>query len=129
MAATLQVEVVAADRIVWSGEAWMVLTRTVAGELGIMAHHTPLMSVLSTGTVEIREEGGKRLIAAVDGGFISAAQNRVSILSGHVELSHEVDIDAARRDREAAESIEDEREAAEAIALADARIAAFEKAS
>ncbi len=129
MAATLQIELVAADRIVWSGEARMVLTRTVDGELGIMANHTPLLSVLSIGTVDIRGEDGEHLVAAVDGGFISVAKNRVSILSGRVEVSDEIDVEAARRDREAAESMTDEDEAADAVALADARIAAYEKAS
>lgn len=135
MADSLQVELVAADRIAWSGEAQMVLTRTVDGELGIMAHHTPLLSVLATGTVEIRGPNREQLVAAVDGGFISVADNRVSILSGHVELSDEIDINAARRDLEDAEHrvasgrAEDDVDATEAMAVAQARIAAFEKAS
>ena len=71
MADDLHLELVSADRVVWSGEAKMVLTRTTEGELGVMAHHTPLMGVLVPGTVEVRAVEGADLVAAVDGGFLS----------------------------------------------------------
>ena len=51
MAKTMQVSLVAADREVWSGEATVVNARTLAGEIGIMADHTPVMSVLASGQV------------------------------------------------------------------------------
>ena len=50
----LQVELVAADRVVWSGEATMVIARTVDGDVGILANHAPMLSVLVEGTVEVR---------------------------------------------------------------------------
>ena len=54
MANTMQVSLVAADREVWSGEATVVNARTLAGEIGIMANHQPIMSVLASGQVDVR---------------------------------------------------------------------------
>ena len=128
MADALQVELVAADRVVWSGEAQIVLARTVEGELGIMANHAPLLSVLAPGTVEIRTPEDDHLVAAVGGGFLSVAANRVSILAGQAELSDEIDVEEARRELESAQSSDDD-DADEAVRHAEARIQAVEKAS
>lgn len=128
--ADLQVEVVAADRVVWSGEARIVLTRTVDGELGVMANHAPLLSVLAPGTVEIRTVDGDDVVAAVDGGFLSVAANRVSILAGHAGLSGELDLEEARRDLEEIRSAQDsDDDDNEAVREAEAWVQAIEKAS
>lgn len=92
MAEALHVELVSADRVVWSGEASEVLARTVEGELGILRGHTPLLSLLAESAVEIvpvsgQGGGGSRVKASVDGGFISVANDRVSVLSEHVTLA------------------------------------------
>ena len=50
----MNVSLVAADRLLWSGEATVVNTRTLAGEIGIMANHTPILSVLEPGQVDVR---------------------------------------------------------------------------
>jgi F-type H+-transporting ATPase subunit epsilon len=86
MADSLQVELVAADRVVWSGEASFVVARTVEGEIGILRGHTPVLSLLSEGKVEITPKTGAKFLASVDGGFISVAHDRVSILAEHAEL-------------------------------------------
>lgn len=83
---TLQVELVSADQRVWSGEASVVNARTVEGELGVLTGHTPVLSLLGEGTVEIVATNGEKVLATVDGGFLSVAQDRVSILSEHVTL-------------------------------------------
>jgi F-type H+-transporting ATPase subunit epsilon len=97
MAKTMQVSLVAADREVWSGEATVVNARTLAGEIGIMADHTPVMSVLAAGQVDVRTVDDGHWVAAVDGGFISVANNQVSILCDRAEISHESDFDEAKR--------------------------------
>lgn len=97
MAATMNVSLVAADRELWSGEATVVNTRTLAGEIGIMADHTPLLSVLEPGQVEVRTADNGHWVAAIDGGFISVANNEVSILCDRAELSHESDFEEAKR--------------------------------
>ena len=55
----------------------MVNCRTLAGEIGIMADHTPVMSVLAAGQVDVRTVDDGHWVAAVDGGFISVADNQV----------------------------------------------------
>jgi F-type H+-transporting ATPase subunit epsilon len=124
----LQVELVAADRTVWSGQASMVIARTTEGDVGVLRNHAPLLSLLVDGVVEITAVEGDDLVAAVDGGFLSVAHNRVSILSEHAVLSHEIDLEAARAELEAAEG-DDSEEATERARRADARIRAVEKAS
>ena len=125
----LQVELVAADRTVWSGQATMVIARTTEGDVGVLRNHAPLLSLLVSGVVEITAVDGEDLIAAVDGGFLSVANNRVSILSEHATLSHEIDVEAARAELEAAEADSEGADAGERARRAEARIRAVEKAS
>ena len=126
----LHVELVAADRTVWSGEAIMVIARTTEGDVGVLKNHAPLLSLLVDGVVDIQTADGDTLIAAVDAGFLSVANNRVSILSEHAELSHEIDVERARLELEQAEGADDEDGAlAVVVRRAEARIRAVEKAS
>jgi F-type H+-transporting ATPase subunit epsilon len=68
-------------------------------------------------------------VAAVDAGFFSVADNRVSILSEHAEMSHEIDLEKAKADLERAHAAgEDDEEARSAVARAQARIRAVEMA-
>jgi F-type H+-transporting ATPase subunit epsilon len=97
MAKTMQVSLVAADREVWSGEATVVNCRTLAGEIGIMADHTPVMSALASGQVDVRTVDDGHWVAAVDGGFVSVADNQVRLLCEYAELSHESDFEEAKR--------------------------------
>ena len=82
----LKVELVAADRKVWEGEASQVSARSIEGELGIMPGHTPLLGVLVEGEIRIHGEGGVRT-AMVDGGFLSVDHDRVTILAEAVDAS------------------------------------------
>jgi F-type H+-transporting ATPase subunit epsilon len=129
MADNLTVELVAADRVVWSGEATMVIARTVEGDVGVLRGHSPLLSALTDAVVEINPVSGPVVMASADGGFLSVANDRVSILSEHVLLAEEIDIDAARAELEKAQSLlgaDDEAE--QRIRRAEARIRAVEKA-
>ena len=126
----LHVELVAADRTVWSGDAIMVIARTTEGDVGVLKNHAPLLSLLVDGVVDIQTTEGETLIAAVDAGFLSVANNRVSILSEHAELSHEIDVERARLELEQAEGADDDDDAMRVVlSRAEARIRAVEKAS
>jgi F-type H+-transporting ATPase subunit epsilon len=85
---TLQVELVAADRRVWEGEASMVLARTLDGELGVLSGHTPMLGVLTNGTVRIFTDSGEVTID-VDGGFMSVDHDRVTLVTETAELATE----------------------------------------
>ncbi len=77
----LQVELVAADRLVWSGQAKMVIARTTEGDVGILPSHAPMLALIIEGVVDVQTAEGETWVAAVDSGFLSVADNRVSILS------------------------------------------------
>ena len=126
----LRVELVAADRLVWSGESTMVIARTTEGDLGILPGHAPILSVIIEGVVDVQTAEGETWVAAVDAGFLSVADNRVSILSERAEMSHEIDLEKARHELERAQAAgEFNDEAAEAVRRAEARIRAVERAS
>lgn len=128
----LHVELVAADRLVWSGEAKMVIARTTEGDVGILPNHAPMLSLMVDGVVDVQTTEGETWVAAVDAGFLSVAHNRISILSEHAEMSHEIDLQKARADLERAKvsgEYESEAEAEEAVRRAEARIRAVERAS
>lgn len=98
--AELDVELVAADRKVWSGKASLVVARTTSGDIGIMPNHQPLLGVLETGPVTIRttgEDGNGTVIAAVHGGFISYTDGKLSLLAEIAELADEIDVERAER--------------------------------
>lgn len=96
MADPLEVELVAPDRTLWTGEATMVIARTAEGEVGILPNHAPLLGALANGPVVIHEAGGGSVVAAVHGGFLSVADNRVGILVELAELSDDVETARAR---------------------------------
>ena len=126
----LHVEVVAPDRTVWSGQAEMVIARTVEGDLGILRGHAPLLSLLTDAVVEISVADGGVLVAVVDGGFISVANDRVSILSDNAQLPEEIDVDEARTELEEARNLIGAQDDAERrLRRAEARIRAVEKSS
>lgn len=127
----LHVELVAADRTVWSGSAAMVIARTVEGDVGVLRDHAPMLSLLTEAVVEIQvADTNDVVVAAVDGGFISVANNRVSILSEHVELGEEIHVDQAKAELEEARGlIGANNEAEQRVRHAEARIRAAEKAS
>jgi F-type H+-transporting ATPase subunit epsilon len=83
---SLKVDLVAADREVWSGEARMVRARSVDGELGILPGHTPLLGILVSGDVVIHGEDGDQT-ATIDSGFLSVEHDRVTIVADSVETS------------------------------------------
>lgn len=92
------VDVVATDRLVWSGEASFVRLRTVDGELGVMGGHQPFVAILEDSVILIRPEGSdEALTAAVHGGFVLLDSNVLQVLAETAELSAEVDVTRAEQ--------------------------------
>ena len=130
MADPLNVELVAADRTVWSGEAVMVIARTSDGEMGVLSGHAPVLGVLVEGAVQIRQTDEQVVIAAVHGGFLSIADNVVAILAEQVELAEDIDVERARQALERASGqTEDDEDGPAARLRAEARIRAHDLAS
>jgi F-type H+-transporting ATPase subunit epsilon len=106
--AELTVDLVAADRKIWSGTATMVVARTLEGEIGILPGHVPVLGVLETGPVRVKTTDGETMVAAVHGGFLSVADNVVTVLAEVAELADEIDVARAERALERARNAGDE---------------------
>ncbi|MBW3649085.1 MAG: ATP synthase F1 subunit epsilon [Actinobacteria bacterium] len=101
---TLQVEVVSPERVLYSGEADMVIARTVSGgEIAFLTGHAPFVGALAVGKVRVRPSGGSDELIAVHGGFVEVKDDQVSILSDVAELADQIDVNRAREARQRAE--------------------------
>jgi len=107
--AELQVDLVAVEGEVWSGEATMVIARTTEGEIGILPGHTTLLGELADGgVVRITQASGGDVVAAVSGGFLSVTEEGVTVLAEVAELADEIDTSRAQSALERARSDDDE---------------------
>jgi F-type H+-transporting ATPase subunit epsilon len=96
---SFEVELVEPEGEIWAGSAEMVIARTLDGEIGLLTNHAPIIGILYEGsTVQIRPQDGNGadIFAAVTGGFLSMADNRVSILARQAQLGQDVDTAAAQ---------------------------------
>ena len=103
MVDVLRVEVVSADGITWEGEALSVIVRSTEGDLGILPNHEPFLASLVPCAAEVLTVEGNREVLALDGGFISVADNRVSVLSQFAKVAREIDLKAAEHELAEAE--------------------------
>ena len=103
--AEMQVDLVAVERQLWSGQAEMVVARTVDGDIGVLPGHAPLLAELREGfAARIVEPGGNVLGVAVHGGFLSVTKAGVTILAEDADLHDEIDVTRARAAYESARS-------------------------
>jgi F-type H+-transporting ATPase subunit epsilon len=119
----LTVELVSAERKVWSGEAGFVVALTLDGEIGILPGLVPTLGVLAEGfTVRVSGgDAGDGIEAAVHGGFLSVSDDYVAILAEVAELSTEIDVARARAALERANATNDDDTPGNGSAAARAR--------
>ena len=84
---TLRVELVAADKAVWSGEAKLVVAKTVEGEIGLMPGHEPMLAILAEGEVRVTKPEGEVLVVAADDGFLSVEHDVVTVVARNASLA------------------------------------------
>jgi F-type H+-transporting ATPase subunit epsilon len=125
----LEVALVAAERTVWEGQATIVIARTTDGDVGILPGHAPLLGLLQGGTVQVRTVDGEFFVAAAPDGFISVANDRVSILAENAEMGHDIDLEQARGELEQALAAGIADADADEVRLAEARVRAAEQTS
>jgi F-type H+-transporting ATPase subunit epsilon len=104
---TLRVSLVVPDRELWSGMARIVIAKTTEGDIGVLSGHSPVFGILAEGSVvEILTEDteGTAVRAAVSGGFLSVADDQVSILAAQAQLGGEIDLEETRRELSSAEA-------------------------
>ena len=100
--AKLRIDIVTAEREVFSDEVDMVIAPGVEGQLGILPHHSPLMTMLQPGELRLKK-GGEEVLMAITGGFLEVRPDRVVILADAAERADEIDIERAEAARKRAE--------------------------
>ena len=88
---TMQLEIVTAERLVYSDQVNGVVAPGIEGELGILPHHAPLLTILQPGELRIMKEGQSDTHMAVTGGFLEVIANRVVVLADAAERAEEID--------------------------------------
>jgi F-type H+-transporting ATPase subunit epsilon len=101
--ATIRLEIITAERLVYADDVDIVVAPGVEGQLGILPRHTPLMTALQPGEIMIRKNGEATYLA-VTGGFMEVMGNQVTILADACERSEEIDEARAQAAMESARS-------------------------
>jgi F-type H+-transporting ATPase subunit epsilon len=103
LARQLYVEIVTAERLVYSGSVAYVNAPSVEGRIGILPGHAALLAALRPGELRLQPQGGEAEIGlAIGGGFLEVSNNRVIILAHSAERATEIDVDRALQARERA---------------------------
>ena len=84
---TLRVELVAADQAVWTGDAKMVIAKTIEGEIGLLPGHEPMLAILGAGEVRITLPTGEIIKANAEDGFLSVEHDVVTVVARHAQLA------------------------------------------
>lgn len=114
----LHVDIITAERPVYSGEVDLVVAPGVEGELGILPHHAPLLTALTIGELRLRK-GEEEESLAIAGGFMEVLADKVIILADSAERSEEIDVARAEEARQRAQqSLADRTQVAD-LARAD----------
>ena len=119
----LKVDIVTAERLVYSEEGVeRLIVPGVEGELGVLALHAPLLTMIQPGVLRI-VKGNDEVEMAITGGFIEVRQNRVTILADAAERAEEIDAVRAEEARRRAQRRLEERASEEDLARAEASLA------
>ena len=82
----LRVSLVSAEAEVWSGEADLVVAKSIEGEIGFMVGHEPVLAILAEGQVRITQTSGTKVIVSAHDGFLSMEGDELTIVAGHATL-------------------------------------------
>ena len=103
MAMTIHVDIVSAEKEVWSGPATMVFAPGEMGELGIAPRHTPLLTRLKAGEVRVEDDKGDQESFFISGGILEIQPHVVTVLSDTAIRADDLDEAAAIEARQRAE--------------------------
>ncbi|HZW01991.1 MAG TPA: F0F1 ATP synthase subunit epsilon [Candidatus Deferrimicrobium sp.] len=98
----LLLEIVTPERLAYADEVDAVFCPGVEGELGVLPHHAPLLSMLGLGELRIRK-GAQEEFFAIAGGFVQVRPDKVVIMAELADLSSEIDLEAAEEARNEAQ--------------------------
>jgi F-type H+-transporting ATPase subunit epsilon len=99
---SIKLDIVTAERVVFSGDVNEVVAPGIEGQLGILPHHAPLMTILQAGELVAKREGQDEIMA-ISGGFLEVRPDRVIILADAAERAEEIDMARAEAAKKRAE--------------------------
>jgi F-type H+-transporting ATPase subunit epsilon len=102
LASSIRLEIVTPERVIYSDEVDAVVVPGVEGQLGILPHHAPLMTMLQPGELKVRK-GGEEIYVAIFGGFLEVRPDRVIVLADAAERAEEIDVGRAEEAKRWAE--------------------------
>jgi F-type H+-transporting ATPase subunit epsilon len=124
MANTIQVDVVSAEELIFSGAAEFVVLPGIMGELGIYPRHTPLLTQIKPGAVRIKmPDKAEEELVFVQGGFLEVQPSRVTVLADTAVRARDLDQKAALEAKQAAEEAMQNKTSREEIAQAEGELA------
>ena len=100
--AKIKIDIVTAERLVYSDEVDVVVAPGSEGQLGILPHHAPLMTMLQPGELLLKK-GGEEVSLAITGGFLEVRPDKVVILADAAERAEEIDLARAEEAKKRAE--------------------------
>lgn len=100
--ATTRLDIVTAERVVFSEDVDVVIAPGIEGQLGVLPHHAPLMTTLMPGELLVRK-GGEEFSLAISGGFIEVRPDRIIVLADAAERVEEIDVARAEEAKRRAE--------------------------
>ena len=103
MAMTLHVDIVSAEKSIFSGTAEMVFAPAIMGEVGILPRHAPLLTRLRPGEVRVKLPGGEEEFFYVSGGILEIQPHVVTVLADTAARAHDLDEAAAQEAKQRAE--------------------------
>ena len=124
MAESMKLDIITAERTVFSDLIELVLAPGIEGELGILPHHAGLMTILQPGELMIRKDGTETFFA-IAGGFMEVLDNKVTILADAAENSEEINEERATLAMEKAQALVASRDSDVDLEKADARESNF----
>ena len=101
--ATLRLEIITVERKMFDDQVSMVLAPGTEGVLGILPRHTPLLTALTFGELQIKKEGEEDQFVAIGGGFMEVQPDHVVVLADAAEYAEEIDVARAEAARQRAE--------------------------
>ena len=119
--ATFKLEIVTPEKMIFSDEVNVVLAWGVEGQLGILPHHAPLMTMLQPGDLVIRK-GTEEDYLTISGGFLEVRPDKVVILADACERAMEIDATRAEEAKKRAQEALKEAKAPVDLAAAEASL-------
>ena len=101
---TVTVNIVTPDGPVYENEVTMVIAKTAAGDIGVLAGHVPMVAPLKISAVKLNKADGKTDVVTVSGGFVEVRPDKISILASSAELAENIDVARAKEAQKRAEA-------------------------